>query len=146
MIGVGIIAARVMTHEELKSGGIIGSSQDGNQEWVSLLAAICAVAATVPATLIYKEESGNLRNTWTDDIGQDTVYFAATRTGWSNNKIGRQWFEMVFDKYTKEKAGNRGYRLLLVDRHCCNVNLNFFDNADKHRIIILVLPPHATHR
>lgn len=40
MIGVGIIALRVMTYEELKSGKIIGSSQDGNQEWVSLLAVI----------------------------------------------------------------------------------------------------------
>ncbi len=63
MIGVGITAARVMTHEELKSGEIIGSSQDSNREWVSLFAAIYAVAATVPPTLIYKGESGNLRNT-----------------------------------------------------------------------------------
>lgn len=62
MIGVGIIAARVMTHEELKSGEIIGSSQDGNREWVSLLAAICAVAATVPPTLIYQGESGDLKH------------------------------------------------------------------------------------
>ncbi len=63
MIGVGIIAAQVMTHKKLKSGEIIGSSQDGNREWVSLLAPICAVAATVPPTLIYKRESGDLRNT-----------------------------------------------------------------------------------
>ncbi len=52
MIGVSIIAARVMTYEELKSGKIVGLSHDGNREWVSLLAAICAVAATVPPTLI----------------------------------------------------------------------------------------------
>ncbi len=116
-----------MTHEGLKSREIIGSSQDGNGEWVSLLAAICAVAAIVPPTLIYKRELGDLRNTWTDDIGQDTVYFAAKPTGWSNNKIGRQWLEMVFDKYTKEKVGNRGYRLLLVDGHCSHFNLDFFD-------------------
>ena len=81
MIGVGIIAARVMTDEELKSGEIIGSSQDGSREWVSLLTAICAVAATVNPTLIYQGESEDLRNTWTDNIGQDTVYSAATPTG-----------------------------------------------------------------
>lgn len=51
----------------------------------------------------------------------------------------------MFDRYTKTKAG-RGYRLLLVDGHCSCVNLSFFDYADKHRIIILVLPPHSTHR
>ncbi len=81
MIGVGMIAARVMTNGELKSGEIIVSSQDGNQEWVSLLAAIYAVAATVPPTLIYQGESRDLRNTWTDDIGQVTIYFATTPTG-----------------------------------------------------------------
>ena len=32
MIGVGTIAAGVMTYEKLKSGEIIGSSQDGNQK------------------------------------------------------------------------------------------------------------------
>ncbi len=73
MIGVGITSARVMTHEELESGEIIGASQDCNREWVSLLAAICAVATTVPPALIYQGELGNLRSTWADDIGQDTV-------------------------------------------------------------------------
>lgn len=48
MIGIGITLARVMTHEELVSGEIIGASQDGSKEWVSLLAAICAVPATLP--------------------------------------------------------------------------------------------------
>ena len=51
----------------------------------------------------------------------------------------------MFDCYTKTKAG-RGYRLLLVDGHCSHVNLSFLDYADKHWIIILVLPPHSTHR
>ena len=46
---------------------------------------------------------------------------------------------MVFNKYTKEKAGNRGYRLLLVDGYYSYVNLDFFDYIDKHRIIVLVL-------
>ncbi len=87
-----------------------------------------------------------MKNTWTDDIGQDTVYFAATPTSWSHNKIGRQWLEIVFDKYTKGKTGNCGYRLLLVNGHCSHVNLNFFDYADKHQITVLVLPPHVTHR
>ena len=52
---------------------------------------------------------------------------------------------MVFDRYTKAKAG-RGYQLLLVDSHCSHVNLSFFEYANKHRIIVLILPPHSTHR
>lgn len=68
----------------------IGASQDGNREWVSLLPAICVVASTISPALVYQGELGDLRDMWTDDIGQDTTYFAATHTGWSNNKIGRQ--------------------------------------------------------
>lgn len=53
---------------------------------------------------------------------------------------------MVLDNHTKEKAGMRGYRLLLVDGHSSHVSLDFLDYADRNRIIVLVLSPHATHR
>lgn len=146
MIGVGITSIQVMTHEELKSSEIIGASQDGNKEWVLLLTAIYAIASTIPPALIYQERSGNLRDIWTDDIGQDTTYFTAIPTGWSSNKIGRQWLKMVFNKHTKEKAGIRGYRLLLVDGYSSHVNLDFLDYIDKNQIIILVLSPYAIYR
>ncbi len=89
MIGVRITSAQVMTHEELASGEIIGASHNDSREWISLLAVICAILATIPSALIYQGELGDLRSTWVDDIGQDTVYFAAIPTRWSNNKIGR---------------------------------------------------------
>lgn len=110
-----------------------------------LLAAIRVVASTLPLALIYQGESSDLRDMWTDDIVQDTTYFAATPTGWSNNKIGRQWLEMVFNKHTKKKADICGYRLLLVDRHSSHVNLEFLDHADINQIIVLVLLFYAIH-
>lgn len=66
------------------------ASQDGNKEWVLLLAAICAVAMKILPVLIYQRESGDLRDIWVDDIGDDTVYFTATPTGWNNNNIRKQ--------------------------------------------------------
>ena len=51
----------------------------------------------------------------------------------------------MFDKHTKEKV-RREYQLLIVDRHCSYVNLLFLDYAERHRIIVLILPPHSTHR
>lgn len=60
MIGVGQAVKRILTREELRNGEIIGASQDGNREWVSLLAAICAVADVIPPALIYQGECGNL--------------------------------------------------------------------------------------
>ena len=93
MIGVGITSARVMTLEEMRSREIIGVSQDRNREWVSLLAAICVIAMKIPPVLIYQGVSGDLRDSWVEDVGDDTIYF-----------------------------------------------------AERHRIIVLILPPHSTHR
>jgi len=55
-----------------------------------------------------------------------------------------KWLE-VFDRYTKEKAGN-SRRLLLADGHSSHVNLRFINYCDENRIILVVLPPHSTHR
>ena len=90
IIGVGQAVKRIMTREELRSGEIIGASQDGNGEWVSLLAAICAVANVIPPALVYQGESGDLRDSWIEDLGEEKVHFAATPTGWSCNNIGQQ--------------------------------------------------------
>ncbi len=83
------------------------------------------------------------RDSWVEDDGD--VYFETTLTGWSNNGIGRWWREKVFDKNTKEKAG-QGYRLLIVDGYCSHMNLSFFNYIERHQIIILIFPPHCTHR
>ena len=37
-------------------------------------------------------------------------------------------------------------RLLLIDGHSSHVNMDFIDWADRHRIIVMILPPHTTHR
>ena len=37
-------------------------------------------------------------------------------------------------------------RLLLVDGHSSHVNLAFLDYATSNRVVVLVLPPHSTHR
>ena len=145
LMGVGVTSVQVMTHEELRSGEIIGASQDGNREWVLLLAVIFAVASTISPVLIYQREPGDLKDTQIDDISQDTTYFAATPTSWSNKKIGKQWLEIIFNKYTKEKAGIRRYQLLLVDRYSSYVNLDFLNYIDRNQIIILVLPLHAIY-
>ena len=37
-------------------------------------------------------------------------------------------------------------RLLLVNGYSNHINMEFINWADKHRIIIMILPPHTTHR
>jgi hypothetical protein len=68
-------------------------------------------------------------------------------TGWTNDELGFQWLTTVFDRYTKTKARNgRDWRLLLVDGHNSHLNIRFLNWCEQHRIIIMVYPPHLTHR
>jgi hypothetical protein len=135
-----------MAREALESRRILGAIQDGSREFISLLACVCADGTAIPPALIYKGESNDLRDSWVEDVdASEDVYFAASSNGWSSHAHGQDWLEKVFSRHTAKKAG-RGRRLLLVDGHSSHVNLKFLDWADRNRIIIVVLPPHSTHR
>ena len=75
----------------------------------------------------------------------DKAHFTSTPNGWSNNKIGLAWLKQVFKRYTKPSRATTK-RLLIVDSYSSHVNMEFIDFADYYSVIILVLPPHTTHR
>ena len=74
------------------------------------------------------------------------AYFAVSEKGWTSNDLGVQWLQKVFDKHTKAKVGQSRRHLLIVDGHSSHVNLSFLEYAHENKIIVLVLPPHTTHR
>jgi hypothetical protein len=80
LLGVASITKRIMSREALKSGRI-QARQDGNREFISLLACICADNTHLPPALIYKGASHDLQDSWVEDIGEDTVYFASSDNG-----------------------------------------------------------------
>ena len=132
--------------EALKTGRIKYASQDGNREFLTLLASICADGTALPPSLIYKSDSDTLQDTWLEDWQPEEVaYFAVSANGWTCNKLGLSWLEKVFHAHTKQKAGHRR-RLLIVDGHSSHVNLQFIEKCDEFRILLLILPPHSTHR
>jgi hypothetical protein len=134
-----------MSLEALTSGRIKYASQDGNREFISLLACINAIGVALPPALIYQGESDTLQSTWVEDWSiSSTAYFAVSANGWSCNAIGRQWIQSVFHRYTSQNA--RGRRLLIVDGHSSHVNMEFILLCDRLRILLLILPPHSTHR
>ena len=146
IIGITSITKRIMTLEALLSGRIKYASQDGNREFLSLLACICADGTALPPALIYKSDSGKLQDTWIADWEpQEEAYFAVTPNGWSCDVLGLSWLERVFQRCTKEKAGNRR-RLLIVEGHSSHVNMQFIEKCDNFRLLLLILPPHSTHR
>lgn len=135
-----------MNKEAFESGRITHASQDGSREFISLLACVNAMGIALPPSLIYKGDSNTLQDTWLEDwVSKDTAYFAVSSNGWSCNALGLHWLEAVFHRYTKERAG-RSRRLLIVDGHSSHVNPQFLDLCERLCILVLILPPHSTHR
>ena len=60
------------------------------------------------------------------------------------NQLALAWVEQVFDRCTKEKA-KRDYRMLLVDGHGSHLTPSFIEYCYCNRILLAVLPPHASH-
>jgi hypothetical protein len=54
LIGLFKTSKRIVTIEHLKSKKIFGASQDGNREFISLIACICADGIFLSSALIYK--------------------------------------------------------------------------------------------
>jgi hypothetical protein len=67
----------------------MGASQDGSQEFLTLLACICADGTKLPPALIYQGDHADLLDTWVEDFKEgDEAYFAITSNGWSCDSLG----------------------------------------------------------
>ena len=136
-----------MTRESLKATQCKYTCQDGNREFISLLACICADGTALPPALIYQSNSYDIQSTWVQDLGvkNNDAFIATSESGWTSDTFGKNWLVNIFDRFTKSKAGNRR-RLLIVDGHSSHVNLAFLEMCDKLRIIVHILPAHSTHK
>lgn len=110
---------------ELRKGRLRGVGQDGNREWITLMASGYIDGTSLPPTIIYQAVSGNLQNTWLvrSDPKEVCCFFASSRTGRTNEDLGFIWLTTMFDRVSKEKARlGRNWRLLFMDGHNSRVN------------------------
>ena len=126
---------------------LLGSGQDGNREWITVIATICADGTSLPPALIYKAVSGELQDTWLQDYkpGEHACWFASSSNGWTCNELGVSWLQSLFNAQTITKA-KRDWRLLILDGHGSHCTIEFLDWCKSHRILVAVFPPHTTHR
>ena len=142
---------RTMKHilpiDHLRSKKVLDSSQNGSQEFISLLATICADGSTLPPALIYQGNSYDLQDTWLEDYdcSSDEAYFAVSKKGWTNEELGLSWLSKLVESITRKKSGNTRH-LLIMDGHSSHVNMRFIEFCDNYEIILAILPPHSTHR
>jgi hypothetical protein len=149
LIGILQEMERVYTRKAMKKLGHLTAAQDGNRNWITLIAGVCADGTALPPALIYEAESGNIQESWIRDYDPETqeAYFTSSANGWTSEELGLQWLIKVFDCHTKEKARyGRDWRLLIVDGHNSHVNLQFLNWCEQHRVVVAVFPPHSTHR
>lgn len=145
MIGRSSVRKRTLTREAYEQGRIRYFQQDGNREFISCLACVCADGSALPPALIYQGASNDLQSTWIEDLDEaDKTYFASSENGWTCDALGLAWLSL-FHKHTKHKVGNRR-RLLIVDGHSSHINMAFITTADSLRILLAILPAHTTHR
>ena len=145
---IGILAKmkRVFSRRRYEEGGIRQMIQDGNREWITTIACICADGTSLTPALIYQAVSGNIQDTWLQDFDRAVhkAFFASSPSGWTNNNLGLRWLQQVFDRETKAKA-RRSYRLLILDGHGSHITMDFIQYCDDNRILLAIYPPHSTH-
>lgn len=147
MIGVCQKTRRIFTKQTFEENKLARAGQDGNREWITVLAAICASGTALSPSLIYKAASGNIQADWLLDFdpNEHSCFFASTANGWTSDEHGLAWLEQVFDKETKNKA-RRSWRLLFTDGHGSHLNMKFIEKCEELRILLAIYPPHSTHR
>jgi hypothetical protein len=144
---IGLIgrSKRIFSRRQWEKKEVRASLQDGSREFLTVLACCCADGSSLPPALIYAAKKGAIRSSWVEDIkaGEHEVFVSSSPTGWSNDNIGLAWLEQVFDRYTKQRSGR--WRLLILDGHGSHVTMEFIKYCDRHRILLMILPPHSTH-
>ena len=68
VIGQSSAVKHIMTQSALEKGRIMGACQDGNCEFISLLACVSADGKSLPPALIYKGMSHDLQDSWVEDL------------------------------------------------------------------------------
>ena len=120
--------------------------QDGNREWVTVVACVCADGTSLDPGLIYRSASGNTMDTWVEDFDPNLhkIFLPASPTGWTSDEIGYRLLVEVFGRQTKKQARS-SYKLLILDGHGSHLTMQFMDFCLENKILVAILPTHSTH-
>jgi len=118
-------------------------AQPGRQEWVTVIECISADGNKIPPYVIFKGK--HLISSWLPKELPFGWTFTTNTSGWTNNFHGVHWIKH-FNTLTASKLDSpEEYRLLLCDGHDSHVSAELVGYCIKHRIILILLPPHSSH-
>jgi len=148
VIGICQASKRILSVKSIKPGQCKGQMQDGSREFITCIAAVSAGGEKISPSLIYQSESGDMQDSWLKDFNfsNQHAYFALSPKGWTSDKHGVEWLSR-FDEQTSKIVGNtQEKRLLILDGHSSHITMEFLQKAMALNILVVIFPPHSTHR
>jgi DDE superfamily endonuclease len=123
------------------------SGGSGSREWATATETCSLTGHLLPSWTIFKGVK-NL-NKWhytMERIGLagSGYHISTSENGWTDNELGQAYFEDHFNRHTKEITKGQ-YRILIVDGHDSHLTTKAIQYCIDNKIILLCLPPHATH-
>ena len=93
MIGVVGRSKRIFSKRMYERKQVTASLQDGNREWITLLACVCADGSALPPGLIYQAAGTAVQSSWVEsmDPRKHLVHFTTSPSGWTNDDVGLAW-------------------------------------------------------
>ena len=116
-------------------------TQNGDREWVSLIACASADGGKLPLWVIFK--GVKMKLDWLKYLAPGSG-IAMSPNGWTDNEIGLEWFVRLFEPESRKRLKGK-YRLLILDGHASHISTKVIQFCVTHLIILLCLPPHSTH-
>lgn len=139
---IGIIStAKVVCGSDIRRNIDTKAVQPGKEEWATAVVAINATGWALPPQIILAAESRQSR--WHHDIPSNYT-ISISKDGWTNDELGFEWLQKVFEPATASRTVGR-YRLLILDGHSGYATASFDKFCTERMIIPLYLPPHSSH-
>jgi hypothetical protein len=129
---------KVVTASERRTEPI--GDQQGDREWVTLIAAINAMGWAIAPYLIFKAKNHDA--SWYPDL-KPQWRIGVSDNGWTTNDIGVAWLRHFVEQIQGRRVGS--HVLLIIDGHESHKSLAFQDLCKENKIITLCMPPHSSH-
>ena len=117
------------------------SIQPGNREWITAIVAVSASGSVLPPQIIMAGKKH--QSQWYSSIPKD-YRISMSENGWTNDHLGFEWLQEIFEKYTASQTVGK-YRLLILDGHSSHATADFDHFCTERKIIPLYMPPHSSH-
>ena len=135
-----ISTAKVICGSETRASNA-KALQPGNREWVTAIIAVNTTGWALPPQIILAAD--NHQSQWYHAIPNDFI-ISVSKNGWTNDGLGLEWLQTVFEPHTASRTLGR-YRMLILDGHSSHATAEFDRFCTERNIIPLYMPPHSSH-